>query len=114
MTDYGKIVFEGKEIKLTEEATAIEWSKSYMTTKYKCKGRDVEGNMYYVYWHTTQEWDDACELYDLNMNYDDADDMDEETRSRYDELCKSVSVDPTDESNACDWDDPYKIQLVVD
>lgn len=101
-----------KELVLTEEA----FPNNYGTNgevRYHANAIDADGNEYRVVWETTVEWDLCSELAQLELkeNYGD---ISNEEKERMDELIISgySSEYIEDESNACDWSEPYDIEEI--
>lgn len=110
---YGAVEFEGKKYILTDQA----YPDNYGTNgevRYRANAIGEAGSEFYVVWQTTQQWDDACELANLESREtgDNArwNPLSEEERERLEDLQKIVHTDCEDESNACDWDSPIAVQ----
>lgn len=78
--EYGAVSYEGKTLALTQQAYASNYG-TFGGVVYKAHAIDEEGNVYTVTWQTTEEWDNA----------------------------EPDSAIFNDESNACDWDNPYDV-----
>ena len=81
---HGTVNHNGITIYLTQDAYCFN------DGVYAAAGKDVAGNVYEVRWNTTQAWDDACEA------------------AKNGDITGFVE----DESHACDWDEPYQVELV--
>lgn len=81
---YGTVKHNGVIIYLTQVAFCFN------DGIYAAAGKDAAGNVYEVRWYTTQAWDDACEA---AKNGD-------------------ITGFAEDDSNACDWDSPYCVELI--
>ncbi len=85
-TNNGSVVYNGENIYLQQQAYCLN------DGVYAACGKDVAGNVYEIRWNTTIAWDDACEAFKKG----------DETQESFVE----------EESNACDWDNPYSIELI--
>ena len=82
--EYGKVEFEGKEYALAQNAHLSPCSGEEDT--YIASAVDVEGNQYKITWEFT---DDAHEAIENNNE-----------------------AFLEDESNMCDWENPYEVQRI--
>lgn len=82
--EYGKVEFEGKEYALAQNAYLSPYSGEEDT--YIASAVDVEGNQYKITWEFT---DDAHEAIENNNE-----------------------AFLEDESNMCDWENPYEVQRI--
>ena len=87
-----KIVYNGVEITLTENAEAANYGTDG-NVEYTATGKGSDGHTYLITWATTEEWNDAVE----------------EGIDKYGEPNNSYCQD---ESNACDWDNPIDISMM--
>ncbi len=102
MSNYGTINHNGTTITLTTIAVCDNYQYG---VAYTAKGQDAEGNEYSVMWLTTDAWDMAqerCTLRNASL-------LSDEEAERLAELEEMVLPDVSDESDACDWDDVYKV-----
>ena len=81
---HGTVNHNGITIYLTQDSYCFSYGV------YAAAGKDVAGNVYDVRWNTTLAWDDACEA---AKNGD-------------------ITGFAEDDSNACDWDSPYSVELI--
>jgi len=112
--DYGTVDYEGKTLTLTQMAYADNYGTNG-EVRYYAHAEDEEGNTFKVVWETTLEWDEAGELFNLELKQEQQpESFDDEDQERMDELeAKGVqSYLIQDESDACDWENPVEITEV--
>lgn len=92
----GTVEYQGKTIYLTQQAHADNTYRDGRNGDlvYRAHGIDTNGNEYRVEWETTAEWDD----HQSRDEYHDHNGAD---------TCGWCE----DESNACDWDSPSRVDI---
>ncbi len=103
---YGTATFEGVEYTLTSDAVVDNYGTDG-AARYYANAVGPDGESYEIAWDTTSDWDLAQE-YDSLLS---SDDRSEEDEARLDELEAMVLPDVSDESNACDWDNPVAAKM---
>lgn len=113
---FGTVNFEGKELKLTQDAYVDNYGTDG-EVRYYANAVDTEGNEYQVIWETTKEFDQSEELFNLieelevlksHKSFDDGEIMRMEELEKEIEKMENEGIGSSyceDESNACDWDE---------
>lgn len=113
--EFGTANFKSKKYILAEQAYADNYGRNE-EVRYYAKAFDTDENEYKVTWITTEKWNLANELYQLeqklNLLPETHEEWTEEEQKRLEELQNMVLVNIEDESNACDWDNPLKIEEI--
>ncbi len=110
--EFGTVSHNGIELAISQ----VAYCDNYGTdgeVRYYASAEDQEGNEYQVAWDTTAKWDEAGELYNLELKQEQRpESFDDEDQERMDELMADGvhSYLIEDESNACDWDNPVSIE----
>lgn len=109
--DYGTVDFEGATYKITTDAVADNYGTDGEIV-YKARAEDNDGNEYQVYWPTLETWDKAQERLEvealLRQARRDREEMDIAVLE--DRLAELSEYDGgEDESEACDWENPFKV-----
>lgn len=121
--NFGTVNFEGKELKITQEAYVDNYGTDG-EVRYYANAVDTDGNEYQVTWETTKEFDQSEVLFHLIEELEvlkSHKSFDEGMINRIDELEAEIekmendgigSSYCEDGSNACNWDEPFSIERV--
>jgi len=113
MNDYGTVNFEGKTYKLEQQAYVENYKDG---VAYFARATDENGDEYEVIWLTTTAWDNAQEYDQLQREQEAVErfghDFSDEKAERLAELEEMALPSIEDESNACDWDNPYLVNSI--
>lgn len=104
---YGAVNFNGKEYILTQDAYADNYGND-SEVRYYAKAVDSDENEYCVAWETSERWNLSQELFCLEQK----DEPTEEDLQRIEELSSMALTNYDDESNACDWDNPFSVEKI--
>ena len=103
---FGTVEHDGRTLYLLNDAVVENYGTNGLV-RYYAKAIDEAGTEYEVAWDTTDSWDLAQELDHLLAQSDPSD----AEIARIDELEGMTLPDPSDESNACDWESPVEAQV---
>ena len=82
--EYGEVIFEGRKYALKEEPYMDQYElRGWEMTEYNANALDEMGDLYYITWDTTTEFDKKLEEEELQF---------------------------IDESEACDWENPITVE----
>lgn len=108
------VEYRGKTLELIEKPQSESYV--YGLVRYCAEAQDDKGNDYRIEWDTTAEWDCARTLKELEEFIDDANNRKEEVPKEklehYIKLKCMMLPDPEDETQACDWAHPVKVEEI--
>lgn len=105
---HGEVTLGKLTVALINDAIADNYGTNPTRVCYYAPAIDTNGNKYQVRWETTPEWDEAQEYAYLESQSD----LNDDDQARLAELKEKGVIDPGDEGNACDWDNPEAISKI--